>query len=74
LHLELLSLDVLRVLGEQTLEISKEVKDPSVPDPSLAKEVKDPSLTILSSYRLITTRKQEEMRSLGGFLQEVHIV
>jgi hypothetical protein len=53
LHLELLSLDVLRVLGEQTLEINKEVKDPSVPDPSLAKEVKDPSLTILLSYRLI---------------------
>jgi hypothetical protein len=57
LHLELFSLDVLRVLGEQTLEISKEVKDSSVPDPSLAKEVKDPSLTILSSYRLITTRE-----------------
>jgi hypothetical protein len=53
LHLELLSLDVLRVLGEQTLEINKEVKDSSVPDPSLAKEVKDPSLTILLSYRLI---------------------
>jgi hypothetical protein len=74
LNLEFLSLDVLRVLGEQTLEISKEVKDSSVPQPSLAKEVKDPSLTILFSYRLITTGKQEEMRSLGGFLQEVHTV
>jgi hypothetical protein len=52
MHLELLSLDVLRVLGEQTLDISKEVKDPSIPDPSLFKEVKDSSLTILLSYRL----------------------
>jgi hypothetical protein len=42
---------VLRVLSEQTLEINKEVKDPSVPGPSLAKEVKDSSLTILFNYR-----------------------
>jgi len=49
----------LRVLGEQTLEISKGVKDFSVPDPSLAKEVKDPSLTILRSYRLFATVKKK---------------
>jgi hypothetical protein len=49
LHLELCSLDVLRVLSQQTLEISKEVKDSSIPDPSLAKVVKDPTLTILFS-------------------------
>jgi hypothetical protein len=55
LHLELFNLDVLRVLGEQTLETSKEVKDPSVPGPSLANEVKDSSLTILFSHRLIST-------------------
>jgi hypothetical protein len=55
LHLELFSLDVLRVLGEQTLETNKEVKYPSVPGPSLAKEVKDSSLTILFSHRLIST-------------------
>ena len=41
LHLELYNLYVLRVLSKQTLEISKEVKDSSVPDPSLAKVVKD---------------------------------
>jgi hypothetical protein len=40
-------LSVLRVLSEQTLEISKEVKYSSVPDPSLAKVVKDSTLTIL---------------------------
>jgi hypothetical protein len=68
LHLELLSLDVLRVLGEQTLEISKEVKYSYVPNPRLDKEVKDPSLTILFIYRLITTGQKEEMCNLEGFL------
>jgi hypothetical protein len=46
-------LDVLRVLSEQTLEISKEVKDSSVPDPSLAKVVKYSTLTILHSFRSV---------------------
>jgi hypothetical protein len=59
LHLELLSLDVLGVLGEQTLEISKGVKDSLVVDPSLAKEVRDPSLTILLSYKLLATVKKK---------------
>jgi hypothetical protein len=54
-------LDVLRVLGEQTLEISKGVKDSLVPDPSLAKEVKHPSLTILLSYRLFATVKKKRI-------------
>jgi hypothetical protein len=49
LHLELCSLDVLRVLSKQTLEINKEVKYSSVPDPSLAKVVKYSTLTILFS-------------------------
>jgi hypothetical protein len=59
-HLELFSLYVLRVLGKQTLETSKEVKDPYVPCPSLAKEVKDSSLTILFSHRSISTVKEED--------------
>jgi hypothetical protein len=44
---KLWQLDVLRVLSEQTLEISEEVKDSSLHDPSLAKVVKDSTLTIL---------------------------
>jgi hypothetical protein len=40
---------ILRVLSQETLETNKEVKDPSVPGPSLAKEVKYSSLTILSN-------------------------
>jgi hypothetical protein len=40
---------ILRVLSQETLETNKEVKDPSVPGPSLAKEVKDSSLTIISN-------------------------
>jgi hypothetical protein len=43
---------VLRVLTEQTLEISLVVKDSTFPDPSLAKEVKDSSLTILHKFLL----------------------
>jgi hypothetical protein len=43
-------LGVLRVLTEQTLEISSVVKDPTFPDPSLDKEVKDSSLTILHQF------------------------
>jgi hypothetical protein len=62
----------LRVLSEQTLETSKEVKDFSVPGPSLAKEVKDPSLTILSRHRYSTFsiwwlgRRSEGFSSSGG--------
>jgi hypothetical protein len=40
---------VLRVLNQETVETSKEVKDPSVLGPSLAKEVRDSSLAILSN-------------------------
>jgi hypothetical protein len=70
LHLELCSLDVLRVLSKQTLEISKEVKDSSVPDPSLVKVVKDSTLTILFSFRLISRVDCEEAgHRFGGFLQ-----
>jgi hypothetical protein len=64
LHLELFSLDILRVLGEQTLETSKEVKDPFVLGPSLAKEVKDPSLTIISSHMLISTVEEGDMAQI----------
>jgi hypothetical protein len=39
---------VLRVLSQETLEASKEVKDPSVLGPSLDKEVRYSSLAILS--------------------------
>jgi hypothetical protein len=46
-------LGVLRVLTEQTLEISSVVKDSTFPDPSLAKEVKDSSLTILHQLLFI---------------------
>jgi hypothetical protein len=45
---ELFSLDVLRVLTKQNLEIRKEVKDSYVPNASLAKVVKDSTLLILS--------------------------
>jgi hypothetical protein len=38
---------VLRVLTEQTLEISSMVKNPTFPNPSLVMEVKYSSLTIL---------------------------
>jgi hypothetical protein len=41
------NLNVLRVLSEQTLEISKEVKYSFVIDPRLVKVVKDSTLTIL---------------------------
>jgi hypothetical protein len=46
-------LGILRVLSEQTLQINKEVKDSSDPDPSLAKVVKDSTLTILHSFRSV---------------------
>jgi hypothetical protein len=58
LHLDLFNLDVLRVLGEQTLDVSKEVKYPSILDPRLDKEVKYPSLTIIFNYKLISTREE----------------
>jgi hypothetical protein len=44
---EPMHLGVLRVLTEQTLEISSVVKDPTFPDPSLVTEVKYSSLTML---------------------------
>jgi hypothetical protein len=42
---------VLRVLSQETLEASKEVKDSSVPGPTLAKEVQYPSLAIISIHK-----------------------
>jgi hypothetical protein len=57
----------LRVLSQETLETSKEVKDPSVPGPSLAKEVKDSSLTILYSPDSIQESFVQAGRSLKGF-------
>jgi hypothetical protein len=45
-------LGVLRVLTEQTLEISSVVKDPTQPGPRLVTEVKDSSLTILHQFRV----------------------
>jgi hypothetical protein len=45
-------LGVLRVLNEQTLEISYVVKDPTFPDPSLVTEVKySPSPFYISSIQ-----------------------
>jgi hypothetical protein len=67
---------VLRVLSQETLETSKEVKDPSVPGPSLAKEVKDPSLTILFIHRYSSLiiwrlgRRFEVFSSSGGLFSQ----
>jgi hypothetical protein len=47
-------LGVLRVLTEQTLEISSVVKDPTQPGPSLVTEVKDSSLTILHQFHSVS--------------------
>jgi hypothetical protein len=63
------SLSVLRVLSEQTLEINKEVKDSSVPDPSLAKVVKDSTLTILFSSDPFLASFVKRGATIGGFLQ-----
>jgi hypothetical protein len=67
-------LGVLRVLTEQTLDISSVVKDPTQPDPSLVTEVKDSSLTILHqfylSHRWILQVQREVVRINGGFQQE----
>jgi hypothetical protein len=59
-------LGVLRVLTEQTLEISSVVKDPTQPGPSLVTEVKDSSLTILQS---VTIQLQELLRQQGVLLE-----
>jgi hypothetical protein len=59
-------LGVLRVLSEQTLDISKEVKDSFVPDPSLAKVVKDSTLTILHSFRSVCS---SDLWSQGAILR-----
>jgi hypothetical protein len=63
-------LGVLRVLTEQTLEISSVVKDPTFPDPSLAKEVKDSSLTILHQFRFIAEPLVQAGRRLRSFPAE----
>jgi hypothetical protein len=67
IHLEISSLDVLRVLEEQTLENNKEVKYPYVPGPSLDKEVKDSCLTILFNHMLIYTREELDMAQIWRF-------
>jgi hypothetical protein len=61
-------LGVLRVLTEQTLEISSVVKDPTFPDPSLVMEVKDSSLTILHQIYSVLGVFVEAGRIVGGFL------
>jgi hypothetical protein len=60
----------LRVLGEQTLEINKGVKDSPVLDPSLAKEVEDPSLTILFSHRWFIQGRERRSAPVRVFQQE----
>jgi hypothetical protein len=60
----------LRVLGEQTLEISSVVKDSTFPDPSLVKEVEDPSLTILLSHRLFYRAEEEKCAPVRVFQQK----
>jgi hypothetical protein len=60
---ELCSLNVLKVLSKQTLEIKKEVKYSFVPGPSLAKVVKYSTLTILLSFICIA----RGIVKFGGF-------
>jgi hypothetical protein len=62
-------LGVLRVLTEQTLEISSVVKDPTQPGPSLVTEVKYSSLTILHQLPFSYRAVEEAGRISGGFLQ-----
>jgi len=64
---ELCNLNVLRVLSKQILETNKEVKDSSVPGPSLAKVVKDSTLTILLSFIFISKGIVKTGRRFGGF-------
>jgi hypothetical protein len=64
----------LRLLSKQTLEINREVKDPSVLDPSLVKVVKDSTLTILLRFRSISGGIMETRHIFGGFLQTGCIV
>ena len=59
---------ILRVLSQETLEASKEVKDSSVPGPSLAKEVKDSSLTILLQFSSVSEASWGSKLQLWGFL------
>jgi hypothetical protein len=65
-------LNVLRVLSEQTLEISKEVKDSFVPDPSLVKVVKDSTLTILFQLQIgFKSKLRKQGATLGFSLQNM---
>jgi hypothetical protein len=59
----------LRVLGEQTLEINKGVKDSPVLDPSLAKEVEDPSLTILHQLQVVHTVEKKRSAQIQRVFQ-----
>jgi hypothetical protein len=70
---ELCSLNVLRVLSKQTLEIIKEVKYSFVLDPILDKVVNDSNLTILLSFGFISrgivkTERKAQGTCLGVFL------
>jgi hypothetical protein len=72
-------LGVLRVLTEQTLEISSVVKDPTQPGPSLVTEVKDSphhSTSVLSQSQVdsTTTRFREKWcASLGVSSRRAHL-
>ena len=54
-------------MSQETLEINKEVEDPSILGPSLAKEVKYSSLTILFSSDSFQESFVKEERKLKGF-------
>jgi hypothetical protein len=60
-------LGVLRVLTEQTLEISSVVKDPTQPGPSLVTEVKYSSLTILHQFYSVQEHLWRQGVLLEGF-------
>jgi hypothetical protein len=61
---------VLRILSQETLETSNEVKDYSVPGPSLVKEVKDPSLTILLRHTYSTFNYLVDRALIEGIFQQ----
>jgi hypothetical protein len=64
-------LGVLRVLTEQTLEISSVVKDSTFPDPILAKEVKYSSLTILSQGLFSLELLQPSVWQGGALMEDL---
>jgi hypothetical protein len=65
----------LRVLGEQTLEISSVVKDSTSPGPSLVTEVQYPSLTILQQLQVThPLEKRENAQFLGFSSRRAHLL